>query len=285
MRAILIGISALLLTACGGASMPNTQDEPKVPESPIPENPSQNPSTKNKIESDSSWFLQLQGTVDLTKPVELYEVDLFDTSTQNISQLKNRGVQVICYFSAGSYEDWRDDKNAFHSADLGKNLDGWAGENWLDIRSENVRSIMKKRIELAKEKGCSGIDPDNVDGYSNNTGFNLTAQDQLSYNRFLADTAHKNNLVIALKNDLNQIQELEPYFDLSVNEQCQFYDECHLLKPFKDNNKLIINIEYDDSFLASNTNKAKLCQTAKDNGLQTKVLTIELDGEERFSCF
>ena len=94
--------------------------------------------------------LQLQGTVDLTKPVELYEVDLFDTSTQNISQLKTVAYGDLLFF-AGSYEDWRDDK-MLPLADLDKNLDGWAGENWLDIRSENVRSIMKKRIELAKEK-------------------------------------------------------------------------------------------------------------------------------------
>ncbi|MEN9464522.1 MAG: hypothetical protein RL217_703 [Pseudomonadota bacterium] len=283
MRTILMIFFAYLLTACGGASVPEQKDEPTSPEKPT--TPSTKPPAEHKISSNTSWFLQLQGTIDLTKPVELYEVDLFDTAQADITGLKNRGVQVICYFSAGSYENWRDDKNAFHSADFGKDLDGWAGENLLDIRSENVRTIMKKRIEIAKEKGCTGVDPDNVDGYSNNTGFPLTARDQLNYNRFLADTAHKNNLVIALKNDLNQIQELEPYFDLSVNEQCQFYDECHLLKPFKDSNKLIINIEYEDSFLNSETNKAQLCSTAINNGLKTKVLNLDLSGVERFSCF
>ena len=46
---------------------------------------------------------------------------------------------------------------------------------------------MGKRMDLAKSKGCDGIEPDNVDVYSNhNTGFHFTASDQLAYNKWLA---------------------------------------------------------------------------------------------------
>lgn len=179
----------------------------------------------------------------------------------------------------------REDKSAFNPADIGNALDDWEGENWLDIRSDNVRSIMKKRIQLAKDKGCTGVDPDNVDGYNNDTGFNLTAQDQLSYNRFLADSAHELGLVIALKNDLEQISELEPHFDLAINEQCQFYDECSYYEPFKAAKKLVINIEYDESLIATDNAKTQLCLNAKNNGLMTKVLSEDLDGIVKFSCF
>lgn len=72
---------------------------------------------------------------------------------------------MLCYFSAGSYENWRPDAAQFTQSDLGLDLDGWAGEKWLNTNSENVRRIMKDRIDLAKEKGCDGVDPDNVDGY------------------------------------------------------------------------------------------------------------------------
>ena len=44
-------------------------------------------------------------------------------------------------------------------------LDGWPGERWLKLSSDNVRSIMKKRVEMSAQKGCDGIDVDNVDGY------------------------------------------------------------------------------------------------------------------------
>ena len=130
-----------------------------------------------------SWHLQLQGT--LQKPNrQLYDIDLFDTPATTIAELKNQGRTVICYFSAGSYENWRPDANQFPQAALGKPLDGWEGENWLDIRNATVRSIMGKRMDLAKQKGCDGVDPDNVDGYSNDTGLPLTAAHQLDYNRF-----------------------------------------------------------------------------------------------------
>jgi hypothetical protein len=35
----------------------------------------------------------------------------------------------------------------------------------LKLDSIDVRDIMKRRIKMAKEKSCDGIDPDNVDGY------------------------------------------------------------------------------------------------------------------------
>jgi len=100
-----------------------------------------------------------------TPNVSIFDIDLFDTPTSTIQQLHSLGKKVICYFSAGSYEEWRPDAQDFKSEDLGKQLDEWPGEKWLKLGSENVRAIMKTRIEMAKEKGCDGVDPDNVDGY------------------------------------------------------------------------------------------------------------------------
>jgi hypothetical protein len=100
-----------------------------------------------------------------TPDVAIFDVDLFDTPASTITQLHTLGKKVICYFSAGSYENWRPDASQFRPEDLGKNLDGWPGEKWLNLSSENVRAIMKKRVEMASEKGCDGMDPDNVDGY------------------------------------------------------------------------------------------------------------------------
>jgi hypothetical protein len=45
-------------------------------------------------------------------------------------------------------------------------MDDW-DEYWLDIHSDtcksSVRSVQTGRIRAAKEKGCDGMDPDNVD--------------------------------------------------------------------------------------------------------------------------
>lgn len=93
------------------------------------------------------------------------DIDLFDNDASTIAEYKSSGKKVICYFSAGTREDWRDDKGSFKSSDFGKAMDEWPGENWVSVKSDNVKAIMKKRIALAKEKGCDAIDPDNVDGF------------------------------------------------------------------------------------------------------------------------
>lgn len=98
--------------------------------------------------------------------VTLYDIDMFLHQNLSVVQdLRDQGMEVVCYFSAGSYEPGRPDSWKFTSDDKGKELDGWPGEYWLDLNSANVRSIMTGRIQIASKMNCSGIDPDNVDGY------------------------------------------------------------------------------------------------------------------------
>ena len=175
----------------------------------------------------------------------MYDIDLFDTGQSIIDKLHNDGRIVICYFSAGSYEDWRPDKSKFPASVLGSPLDGWAGERWLDIRRLDLLGpIMKARLDLAVSKKCDGVEPDNVDGYSNQNGVGLTANDQLVYNKWLAAEAHARGLSIGLKNDLNQIPQLVSHFDWAINEQCWQYNECALLTPFVNAGKAVFGVEY-----------------------------------------
>lgn len=97
--------------------------------------------------------------------VKILDIDVFDNDANAVEALRAAGVKVMCYFSAGSREDWRDDKDRFADADLGKGLDGWKGERWVNVSSPGVRDIMRDRIKVAADKGCDAIDPDNVDGY------------------------------------------------------------------------------------------------------------------------
>jgi len=192
-----------------------------------------------------NWQIQYTGELDLDIEVDAFNLDLFDTSTETINELKKRGVFVICYFSAGSYEDWRPDAHNFPDDLLGYELEDWPGERWLDIRQiPALRPIVEDRMDLAVEKGCDGVDPDNLDGYENMTGFPLSGNDQLVFNKYLAQTAHARGLNIGLKNDLNQIQDLVDDFDWILNEECFTYQECDQLMPFLDANKPVFVIEY-----------------------------------------
>jgi hypothetical protein len=193
----------------------------------------------------TSWQIQYTGTLNTALNVQVYNIDLFDTPKSVIANLHAQGKRVICYFSGGSYEDWRPDAGTFPEIVLGKKLDDWPGERWLDIRQRRVLlPIMKARMDLAVKKGCDAVDPDNMDGYANQTGFPLTAADQLAYNKAIAKAAHARGLAVGLKNDLDQIQALVGYFDFAVNEQCFQYEECGLLLPFIQAGKPVFGIEY-----------------------------------------
>jgi hypothetical protein len=115
----------------------------------------------------AKWQIVISQPIDTSTTVqpedaEAFDVDLFYTTEQDVSNLHSQGKKVICYFSAGSSENWREDYGSFQSSDMGSGLEGWEGENWLDVRSENVLDVMKKRIDMAAEKGCDAIDPDNM---------------------------------------------------------------------------------------------------------------------------
>jgi len=197
----------------------------------------------------TSWEIQLQGTIDTTKPVQAYDIDLFDVPASTIAALKAQGKKVICYFSAGTYEQWRPDAGSFAQGILGSPLGDWPGERWLDIRNfqtSGLATVMTKRFDLAVQKRCDAVDMDNVDGFTQKSGFSMTYQDQLSYNKWLASQAHARGLAAGLKNDLRQIKDLVPFFDFLVDESCTAYDECGMLKPFVDAGKAVFGISYPE---------------------------------------
>jgi len=221
------------------------------------------------IPPDVSWHLQLNGTL-LFPDRDVYDIDLFDTPKATIQRLKQAGRIVVCYFSAGSYENWRPDAASFPTVVIGKPLDGWAGEWWLDVRQPLVLKIMKNRLNLAAQKGCDGVDPDNVNGHQNDTGFDLTAQHLITYNRQLVAAAHQRGLLIGLKNTLDLVTTLESGYDFALNESCYTYHECHLLRPFAQHGKAVLIAEY------RRKNQA-LCRQAKQSGYQLQFFKLNLD--------
>ncbi len=197
------------------------------------------------VPASTTWRLDIENPVNEDEDVDWYDVDLWDNVDSGlIGRLHANGRKVVCYFSAGSAENWRPDYASFPRAALGKAMDGWAGEKWVDVRSAGLRAVMAARLDTAKAAGCDGVDPDNVDGYSNDTGFPLRAKDQLSFNRFLAKEAHARGMIVGLKNDVDQIADLVASFDFAVNEQCFQFGECDKVEAFVAAGKSVINIEY-----------------------------------------
>lgn len=234
---------------------------------------------------DVTWQWQLDGTINTSYSVELYDVDLFETPDAVFALLHARGARVLCYFSAGSGELGRPDYDRIPASALGKQLDGYPDERWLDIRRRAVLDVMIDRLDLAVRRGCDGVEPDNVTAYHNDTGFPISETHQLAFNRHLANAAHERRLAIALKNDGEQAAQLVDYFDFELNEECHDYDECDVLRPFLDRNKPVLNAEYAANPTAAQTRKASLCPQAQASGLRTLILPRDLDDAFRVSCF
>jgi hypothetical protein len=192
-----------------------------------------------------AWQWQLSGRLDLSVDAPVYDVDGFETRARTVSRLHSRGRHVVCYVSAGSWEEWRPDADRFSSEVIGRELDGWPGERWLDIRRLDVlRPIMRDRLAMCRRKGFDAVEPDNIDGYANESGFPLTAGDQLRYNRWLARAAHDKGLSIALKNDPGQVITLVSRYDFAIVEECFQYRECGRFTPFIDAGKAVLVTEY-----------------------------------------
>ena len=129
---------------------------------------------------NTSWQWQLTSPVDQSVDAVMYDIDLFDNETSVVASLHSQGRRVVCYISVGSWENWRPDANQFPASVIGNDYEGWSGEKWLDIRQIDLLApIMRARLDQCKAKGFDAIEPDNIDGYTNDTGFPLTYQDQL----------------------------------------------------------------------------------------------------------
>ncbi|MFD0268352.1 endo alpha-1,4 polygalactosaminidase [Streptomyces sp. NPDC127106] len=233
--AALLLVPLLLLAACtagpdGGEPDPGLAPAPEGRWQPRP---------------GTGWQWQLSGKLDTSVKAPVYDVDGFTTTAEQVETLKKAGRRTICYVSTGAWEDFRPDAAAFPAELLGKG-NGWEGERWLDIRRRaELEPLMAKRFDMCRDKGFDAVEPDNMDGYTNDSGFPLTAEDQLLYNRLIARLAHDRGLAVGLKNDLEQIPQLVGDFDFAVNEQCAQYEECEELVPFIKAGKAVFHVEYE----------------------------------------
>ncbi|KAJ5317034.1 hypothetical protein N7508_001542 [Penicillium antarcticum] len=223
------------------------------------------------------WQIQLIDAVeDTTADADIWDIDLFDNTAATISTLQSKGHKVICYFSAGTYEDWRSDISKFDSADFGSNLDDWPGEKWLNIKSTSVRSIMTARLDMAKEKGCDGVDPDNIDAYGNANGLGLTEADSIDFLSFLSTETHSRGMAIGLKNGGDIIGSVIDKMQWSVNEQCAEYNECDVYAAFTEVNKPVFHIEYSDETIESDSSSTDATDDTNEDVAATTTASAKI---------
>jgi hypothetical protein len=225
----------------------------------------------------TSWQWQLTGKLDTSFDVDAYDIDLFNTSKATIDALHAQGRKVICYFDT-AYEPDRPDSKKLEPY-RGNPVDGWPGQYWLDVREAEVLAVMKSRLEMAQSKRCDGVEADDVDGRSNDPGFPITAADQQTFIKAIADQAHELGIAFGLKNDLEEIGALLSVSDFAINEECFEYDECAELKAFVDAGKAVFQVEYTEGDLAKKA--GQICPDANELNFDTLIKHLDLDAPRK----
>src|SRR3989442_9601529 len=95
-------LATLLVAACSGGSPPVSRPSGAQSLSPSP------PASAWRPTPGTTWQWQLQGTVDLSVEAQVYDIDV-DNSGQVVAALHAKGRRVVCYFEAGTQENWRPD--------------------------------------------------------------------------------------------------------------------------------------------------------------------------------
>ncbi|WP_042373525.1 endo alpha-1,4 polygalactosaminidase [Streptacidiphilus neutrinimicus] len=260
-----------MLTACAGGPSPRQASASSGSADSGSAAPASAAASWWRPQAGLSWQWQLTTPVDTSVRAGVYDIDADDNAATVVAALHRAGRRVVCYVNAGSWEPYRPDAGKYPKELLGKPLDGWPDERWLDIRRLDLLTpLLAHRLDECRAKGFDGVEPDNVDGYENDTGFPLTAADQLAFDRAVARLAHQRGLAVGLKNDFDQVADLASEFDYGVDEQCAELRQCAALTAFVKAGKPAFDAEYSVSTTA-------FCAQTQALGISAIRKHLELD--------
>lgn len=259
----------------------------------------------------TSWYWQINGTVNENVNASMYDIDLFDAvpsarsysvpgfGTVNVPKGSNAGVierlhakgkVVICYVDTGAAENNRPDISLIPKAVIGTVAEASDGtqwdEGWLDTRAEKwsqFAPVMWARFDLAKQIGCDGVEPDQNNHVGNQTGFPESVAQDVAWYLEVAKQAHARGLSVGMKNGVESVNsQTVKAFDWNLNEECNQYDECDTLSPFIAAGKAVFNAEYPK--VKGGAQEAKTCANASKFGLSSMGFPLELQGGYYFDC-
>ncbi|KAK1749703.1 glycoside hydrolase superfamily [Echria macrotheca] len=265
------------------------------------------------------WQIEIQNTLStsaaVTPSVPVWDVDLFHVARTpkiiDTLRSQNKNVFIICYFNAGLVQKSDCDYNTTWDTPAYRGLLGnvwpeFPNERWINIRNETARTLIKKRITLARDLGCDAADPDNIDGYgvdnddsrtgNKKTGWNLQPEDDIEFMRVLSKHAHNlttlrgYTMLIGQKNapEIGPTLLKESLVDFAVLEDCKGLRDkdadvfCDQFQPFIAAGKPVLSIEYPASLEASPIGSTK-CSSTGANSTEYKASCDKTKGNAGFS--
>jgi hypothetical protein len=267
--ALVVAAGASLLAACGHGDSETDPTATRPPGASV--------DTWYGVEllpSGLSWQWQLTGDIDTSVEADVFDIDLFDAGDEDIEALQERNVLLICYVSVGTSEEWRPDAGDFPGEVLGERYDEYPDERWLDVsRIDLLGPVVEARLDLCVARGFDAVEADNVDGWDNETGFDISRAEQLAFLRWISDAAHARGLAVGLKNVPGFIAEAEPYFDFLVTEDCFADGWCEAAVAFVETGKPVFAAEYTNTDI----DFEEACDEAAELGISMILKDRDLD--------
>jgi endo-alpha-1,4-polygalactosaminidase (GH114 family) len=261
-----------LLTGCAPSGPERGAPSPELNRVPETTSPSPPPDWWHPTPG-LTWQWQLGRALNLELQVDVWDIDL-GVHKSVVDKLHSLDAKVICYISVGSHENWRSDADQFPKEVIGKKYEGWSGEWWLDIRRIDLLApIMLARLDECAAKGFDAVEPDNMETYTNDTGFPLTYEDQLRYALWLAEEAHARGLAIGQKNAPDQVKDLVDVYDFAITEDAFYYGWAEDMLPYIQAGKPVFAAEYTD--LPGDFDE--FCRQSDDLGFSTILKHRDLD--------
>ncbi len=217
------------------------------------------------------------------------------------------GHYSICYVEVGAFQTGYPDNSDFAPVDYGHRakrhqMQGYANEWYFDIRgfknyvagkpsslngaARNIAAGLAKRFHWCKLEGQDAIEPDDLDGYTNDSvtgakggGWGLTQADAAGFERWIAFEAHAHGLAVFQKNDPAHERADVSRFDGVITEECNYYhDPCS--GPHGDWNrylaagKPVLNAEYKQD----GETTAKFCAADRRRDIWGALFNVNLNG-------
>ncbi|KAK3292868.1 glycoside hydrolase superfamily [Chaetomium fimeti] len=274
------------------------------------------------------WQIVIQNTIDPNATLQptdavVWDLDLYHVvrTPEVVTTLRNNDPNaiLICYFNAGLAQtsDCDYDSRWLDSGLLGNIYDPeepqFSDERWVNIKNQTARDWMKDRITLARDYGCDGVDPDNIDGFlndeddDNGTGWDLSQADYVSFVTELATHAHSlttlqnHTLLIGQKNAPELVEQLSDALDFAVLEDCKGLNDeedftfCEDFQAYITAGKPVLSIEYPSTLGDTETGAcnpdgtsdeqyAASCATDQGNSDFSTVLKIQGGDGELNGC-
>ncbi|WP_162846964.1 endo alpha-1,4 polygalactosaminidase [Mucilaginibacter gracilis] len=232
------------------------------------------------VQDKTDWWKPVTGTsfdwqLDDVSPgnnfaAAVVDVDAFTTSAETVVALHAKGKKVIAYISVGTIESDRPDANLVPAKIIGNVYPEWPKEKWLDIRQiDQLKPWLNSRINMILKKGFDGIEPDNLDSYDNEPGFDISERDVKKYSDYLITLAHASGLAIGQKNVKELTPDFAAKFDFVITEDA-FKEGWHKdVEKYITLNKPVFAVEYTDK-MSQKDFESNVCPAAK----QLKYTTI-----------